>query len=125
MRAIPIFSLMLVALTLTGCQSRSIVGTWESTGAFPIRVTFESNGKFSMTPPSGNADVKLTADYELIENRLKITDLKVDLPEDNMFSGFANQMTTDQELTMNWKTDDEIVLEGEGILRGGFKRVEE
>lgn len=115
-------------LLLSGCQSRSIVGTWESTGITPLRIVFNSDSTFEAQPLQRNVQVTVGGKYELYENRLVLTEVKARLPEGSPYKNAVETIvgsmpSQDQTVTLSWKTNDEIILDGQGMVRGGFKRV--
>lgn len=125
MRPLSIIAIIAVSFISLGCSKRSLTGTWESTGLVPARITFNADKTFQIQPSTKAKDVVIAGNYSVIENRIKLTDVNVEVPENTPFKTLINGFKTDQDLTLSWKTDDEIILDGQGMLRGGFKRVKE
>lgn len=129
MRTLVFIGALLPALILVGCQNpRTLYGTWESTGNNPVRITFSPDGIVTLRPSGMARNIELTGQYRLVENKIKMENMSVDLPDNNPMKGLADRYleggATNMDLTLSWKTDDEIVLDGSGMLRGGFSRVE-
>lgn len=117
-------------LAVTGCkQNNSIVGSWKSDTGMGASMTLEfaEDKSFKMTPEGIGGGVQLQGTYTYIENRLKLKFDGVKLPGNDPFSGMAeslmsNRIPEDANLTIAWKTQDEIILDGQGFLKGRFKR---
>jgi hypothetical protein len=112
---------VVVGLALVGCQKKpSLIGTWDMAGgpipgeqvlAFKEGDVLETTSKFEV-PQLGSIEVVSTGSYKLEEAKLTITpktfEFKGNVPE--MLKTVAEgQMNKPQVMTLEWKSDDEIV----------------
>lgn len=103
-------------------------GTWESTGSDKVRLTFEKDLTYDMAILRLMDRPVVKGRFKRLENKISFYDSKIDVPGGNLFGGAVGEfmsrgMLEETEFTMTWKTDNEIVLNGDGLLAGAFKRV--
>lgn len=131
MRVIPVAAL-LAALFVVGCSSRpSLVGEWKSTGVKPTSFTFRDDGTAVLGIDFRGQSIRANAKYTLNQNRLVITDIQPVLGGmeaipgvGSMSSGMlANMDLGEVNLQISWKSNDEILLSGNVLAEGNFKRV--
>ncbi len=127
-----LFSLFTL-LFILGCTGRpSIIGDWttETGMSADIKLKFNNDGTFELEPQGMGSKTVIQGNFTLKENRLNLKFDQVKLSGNDPFSGMAesmmsSQLPEDSNLTIAWKTEDEIILDGSGFLKGRFKRIKD
>lgn len=119
----PLLGVTLVLLAMCACKRETIVGDWTALDGRPFTMSLRTDGSFTMSVQAGGMDVDLVGQYTLEENRLKVTGLKSPMAG-GMFGmpGMAPGLDEDIDCTFAWKNKEEIVLSGNPILAGSYRR---
>lgn len=131
MRVQSAFLMAALIFPLVSCKAApSLVGTWSNPDS-PFTLTFNDDKTFvleaTVEPVKG---FQAKGDYSLVENRLTLSNVKPVADDSTLLGGLmkrANKFIPDkpQDLTLSWKTDNDIVLDGDGQIRGAFTRVKQ
>jgi len=131
MRVISVAGLA-AAMFLLGCSSRpSLVGEWKSTGVKPTSLTFREDGTALLSIDLRGQAISADATYTLDQNRLTIKDIKPNMGGLEAIpgvgaigQGIANEMNMGElNLQISWKSADEILVSGNVLAEGSFRRV--
>jgi len=128
-------ALLAVFIALTGCrESPNLVGTWESTGVKPTKLEFRDDGTAKLVARVMGQELAANAKYTFEQNRLTITEIKPDtsalgqIPGVGGIGGIGGEVLRnmdlgDLNLQVSWKSPDEILITGDPIAEGNFRRV--
>lgn len=112
-----------------GCNSRSLEGTWEGGVAGANNTITVTGPKAALSTTIMGATVTISADqsYDQETGRLKLTNLTYDAPSvpPAMMEQARSRAPKEMELTISWKNNDEIVVQGQQsplMPAGTFKR---
>ncbi len=101
------------------------MGSWESTRAPGLEVTFRSDGTYGVTLPDQlGPGAEISGNYEVDRNRVRLTqpklavELPFGVPTPDLSRFFPDQI----DLDVAFKTDDEVVIAGNMMLQGNYKR---
>ena len=120
------FALCLVAMVcLASCKRQSIVGEWQALDGRPFTLALKPDGKVELTAEGAGMSFSLVGTYTVDENRLHVKDLQS--PMANAMPGGMAAMGGSAlgepiDCTYSWKNEREMVLSGNPILAGSYKR---
>ncbi len=125
MRSVLALTLLFAGVLASGCQRRSLEGAWEAVGVRPIVLTFEPGGRYTVTTPLVEALVA-RGEYRLDGSNLVLDRPKVEVAGEAGvelgLDGRALNRLGAGRFQVAWKSQDEIVLTGDGLLAGGYRR---
>ncbi len=122
-------SIVLVSLISAGCrEDRSLVGKWQSTGIRPAAIAFNSDGTVSFELKVRGREIEVSGNYQEDQNRVKISGISMNQSGlqglEGIGAAIANELIPKETtLEISWKGPDEIVVNGNLIASGGYKRV--
>ncbi len=118
--------LPLLAL-LNACSSEpSIKGTWEASDGRPVTLVF-GEGSANWSVEMFGQSVAISGNYTREGNRLKIKDLELPGSKD-MAKMLAPKIASINlevgvDAMVNFKNDDEMILTGDKLVDGAYRRV--
>lgn len=119
-----VFTISLLALP--GCQRQSVVGTWAASDNRPITLILDAADNAEIKIGAMGQSVSVVGKYKLDQNRLVINDLKLKLAGEagmlNLAGMLGTQLPTKASATLGWKNNEEILLSGDKILEGSYRR---
>lgn len=129
MKRVALGCIVLLSLVSTGCrEDRSLVGKWQSTGIRPATITFNSDGTARFELKIRGRQIEVGGNYQEDQNRVNITQISMDQSGlqglEGVGAAIANELIPKETtLEISWKGPDEIVVNGNLIASGGYKRV--
>lgn len=118
--------LLIPLIVLIGCTNEpSIKGTWESTDGRPVTLTF-GEGTAEWAVDMFGQSVSISGNYTRDRNRIKLTDLEI--PGGKEFTKMlapkiANvNLEVGVDAMVSFKNNDEIVLTGDKLIDGSYRR---
>lgn len=110
-----------------GCAQRSLVGTWESPGNPNLEFTADQKARAVVQVPGLSMSLEFSGDFTVVDrSTLQLSNLTLS-QDGRPVEGFLAQMArgvleANQSYTLDWKSNDEITLNGPGILSGTWTR---
>jgi hypothetical protein len=121
--------LILTALSLgllSGCAPQTLTGTWEATDGRPVTLILDEAKNAEIVFEAMGQSISIVGKYKLEQNRLAVSDLKLKLAGEagmlNLAGMLGTQLPTKADATLGWKNNDEILLSGDKILEGSYRR---
>lgn len=114
-------SLLAIVISLSGCSRRSIVGVWNMPTQYgPLTVDMTSDKLFRATGRYLTIDISVEGRYSVEGNAMKITPTSLEavdptnsVPAELIERGkalFGPEFLRERAGTVEWKSDDEVVL---------------
>ena len=111
---------------LSGCAPQTLTGTWKASDGRPLTLILDEAKNAEIVIEAMGQSISIVGKYKLEQNRLAITDLKLKLAGEagmlNMAGMLGTQLPTKADATLGWKNNDEILLSGDKILEGSYRR---
>lgn len=121
------FLILVPILALTACTNEpSIKGTWEATDGRPVTLIF-GEGTAEFTVEMFGQSIAIAGNYTRDGNRVKIKDLELPGSKDMakmIAPKFADiNLELGVDAMVSFKTNDEIILTGDKLIDGSYRRV--